>query len=45
MCYRKETHPVPVEMTEGKCEAVLKHDLPSCDVLATFGTYFSLKGP
>ncbi|RVX04614.1 MDIS1-interacting receptor like kinase 2 [Vitis vinifera] len=32
--YREETHSVPVEMTEGKC-----------DVLATFGTYFCLKGP
>ncbi|WKA00347.1 hypothetical protein VitviT2T_018709 [Vitis vinifera] len=26
-------------------EVIQKHDLPSCDVLATFGIYFSLKGP
>ena len=26
-------------------QVIQKHDLPPCDVLATFGTYFPLKGP
>ncbi|RVW55299.1 DNA (cytosine-5)-methyltransferase 1A [Vitis vinifera] len=38
--YSEETHFVPVEMIEGKCEVIQKHDLPSCDVLATFEHIF-----
>lgn len=38
--YSEETHLVPVEVIEGKCEVMKKHDLPPCDVLAIFEHVF-----
>ncbi|RVW55300.1 DNA (cytosine-5)-methyltransferase 1A [Vitis vinifera] len=38
--YSEETHSVPVETIEGKCEVMKKHDLPPCDVPAIFDHVF-----
>lgn len=40
MYYCEETHSVPVETIEGKCEVMKKHDLPPCDVPAIFDHVF-----
>lgn len=38
--YSEETHSMPVETIEGKCEVVKKHDLPPSDLPATFDHVF-----